>query len=542
MSTRAEERNVLRQRCKEIKKQTRKRFDCRASLEALREFVAEHESGLTVVTENLVGSKEITNIIQDVSRKSISELDEFCRDNEKLCTDDTFWRKLFRLQFPDVFPKVKPQLLPDREALERRADRKWLPWRALYHEMIAVTSQPELLEVIESIINQSDEDSLIYNSAIQNLIANYEILNFFLMDLNPNYKILLFATSKNYADPSLLHPKDMKKMLSFLMRNRIRFNLHNFVVFLRLLKLPQWNPPGYYFDLIQYFLSQLTDRDDTDTLLEAISLIQQLNAKLSDGRRIANISQRILGTVNNEAVLAVLLENTRARGPARDIAIQNNNLVAIRMFLTPDPSSDAWLDDILTAIITLAVEDNKKDIVRMLLTEYDLPPNTSEIHNFVCEGAEEAVLQHNGEILELFLSDSRVEPCKIEMFYLSEDWPEGATLLYEDAVRDILRGELRVGYHNIILLLNILAQERRFDLLRQVIDKYREADNFFLLTSAVIPAIVKDNIDPKNAIDVLRIFLTESTEEDDLRQMLEKAKLAERKDLEKLILGIIQTF
>lgn len=89
---------------------------------------------------------------QDIESLDSRELAFVCFTGSlKIVTEET-WRVTTRQRFPDVYPFLKRENIPDLEG-NLRVNREFCPWRTLYTQIIAVTEGYETAEALKEIIN-----------------------------------------------------------------------------------------------------------------------------------------------------------------------------------------------------------------------------------------------------------------------------------------------------------------------------------------------------------------------------------------------------
>lgn len=205
----------LQQRCKEIRKLTGRAIDCRLSDTHLREYIDAYEEQRSEATAESA-PPHVATTANKLAQMDMSSLDDYCRANPTVCEDDDLWKELFSLVFPEVYEITRELTLPN---LEKDTKRKWLPWRNLYYEFIAASANPDMLDLVDKILN-NENIFHVPNYLKAQLAKRYDMLNYVLGIRNPRWrKELVFfqapIATVIFADGKYVNENEAKDILNF---------------------------------------------------------------------------------------------------------------------------------------------------------------------------------------------------------------------------------------------------------------------------------------------------------------------------------------
>lgn len=159
--------------------------------------------------------------IEKIRNLDPRELACYCTENAEECSNEEMWRRLVAEVYPDIYKIAKRLSFPDWEKEQRSARRKFMPMRELYTQLLAITTDPSLLAILNTGLAGSAFEA--QKTDMDQLRIYHQVVSFVLSHTSFQWRKFLAVNNDPVVQVMPLKPKELKKLMGSEECRSIRF-------------------------------------------------------------------------------------------------------------------------------------------------------------------------------------------------------------------------------------------------------------------------------------------------------------------------------
>lgn len=125
-------------------------------------------------------------VLSELAELAPDELQKYCTENEIICSREDLWEELLIEVFPDVYYLLTDVEFVDMEKELRKSHRKFMPLRELYTQLLAVSIDSPLLQIVDELLNNADLVGM-KEETLERLRIYYQMISSILAQINARW-------------------------------------------------------------------------------------------------------------------------------------------------------------------------------------------------------------------------------------------------------------------------------------------------------------------------------------------------------------------